>query len=53
MARTPQHPPQNPSFGFDPEPKPNPRINNPFHIIVVPCVKTMEISNFGKKIFPA
>ena len=49
MARTLQNPPQNPPLGFAAEPKPNPRINNPFHVIVVACAKTVENEDFCKK----
>ncbi len=40
-----------PPLGFPAEPKPNPRIANPFTICRLPCAKTVKISILpGKKV---
>ncbi len=45
MDRKSHHTP----LGLPTEPKPNPRINNPFTVSVVNCAKTVENSIFAQK----
>ena len=45
------HNSQDPHIGFTPDPKPNPRINNPFPINELRCAKSVEIVSFCKNTY--